>query len=278
MPETATEVKPEVAKVEPVVVKTEPVEDIVSRVSKFKPEEPKPEVKNEFGLTQDDYEKVKNDPTLSKFYKSLESGAGKKFQEAAELKKNYERKMQELDIWTPEKVKSLLNKQDFVESAKKVAQDQNPPNSGVSDETWSAMSEAEKQRIKSLESKVSSLELQNHLSQMRQQDEKLKGKYANYDPQAVDIITQDLLTGKAQATREELWKVYDYENAVRRAYELGKQDKQEVTNGKVNASSFEGKTVAAQTNPIEALPKESDRSYFGRIVLNNLTKYGTKKQ
>ncbi len=81
--------------------KSEP--DLITRVSQFKKEEPKPEATNEatsetkdtFGLTQEDFEKVNTDPVLSKFYKSMQADYTRKTQAAANDKKEAERIKQE---------------------------------------------------------------------------------------------------------------------------------------------------------------------------------------
>jgi hypothetical protein len=114
--------------------------------------------------------------------------------------------------------------------------------------------------------------------ELKKQDETLKTRYANYNPEAVDIITSDLLTGKVRATREDLWKVYDYEPAVKRAYELGRQDGQTEKQEKVNSISAEGMSTM---QPNKEVPKpgekESTHSYFGRIVMGNLTKMNVRR-
>ena len=105
------------------------------------------------------------------------------------------------------------------------------------------------------------------------QDEQLKTKYANYDPSAVDVITSELLTGKRQATREDLFRAIDYENAVKRAYELGKADSAVDKQEKINASSYDGISTGKPATDLPVAAKnESTISYFGKLVENNIRK------
>ena len=147
----------------------------------------------------------------------------------------------------------------------------------MSETEWSSLTANEKKQWQVMQNELTSLKQQQNQQQILQsfkaQDDTLKTKYANYDPQAVDMITNDLLTGKRQATREDLFRSYDYENAVKRAYELGKQDSGIVNIEKVNASAYEGlQTGKPATDTPIAEKNESTHSLFRRIVENNLRK------
>lgn len=261
-------------------VKTEPVaqpvaeapvtpkEDLLTRVSKVnltpKPKEPD----NPFGLSKEDYDKVNTDPTLSKFYKSMQADYTRSKQQIAAEKKDLEAKLNQDKSWTPERIATLLNDPNFVQAAQQVLT--NPPNSGYNNTEWSMLSDNEKKQIVGMQQQIQSLQLQNTLAGIKQQDEQLKTKYANYDPQAVDIITNDLLQGKVQATREHLYKVLDYDNAVNRAYELGKQDARVDTTEKVNSSSVDGYVMKGEREVPAANKGESGGSFFRRLAENNL--------
>jgi len=190
----------------------------------------------------------------------------------ANIRKSLEKEKETISSWSPERVQSLLNDKNFVDAAQKLQQFQNPPQSGLSDEEWSALSEGEKAKFKQIEQKVSQLEQLNYLSTLKQQDEQLKGRYANYEPTKIDEITQSLITGKVQATREDLWKVIDYENAVERAYKLGLQDRNNYNQEKINASSPEGFNT---TNAVKLEPNNGEKSgdFFKRILLNNMSRF-----
>ena len=256
----------------------EPKEDLVSRASKVKLEEKKVEPSNPFGLTKEDYDKVQADPTLSKFYKSMQSDYGRKTQEISELRKNYETKISDATKWTPEKIQQVLNDQNFVQAASQVLQSQAPKDFNGTQNDWSALSDSEKQRVLNLEKGYQQMSMQLAHEQMRKQDDTLKTKYSNYDPQAVDVITNELLQGKRNATREDLWKAVDYENAVKRAYELGRQDKQPEVLERQNASSMDGMQVNSPTRTEPPKKEESNSQALRRIFLDNLTKLKGRNQ
>ena len=258
-----TETAPVVASSQPVEVK----EDLITRVSKEAVvEQPKPE--NTFGLTKEDWDKVQTDPTLKKYYDSMHTDYQKKTQTIAEQRKEIERTLNEYKNWSPEKVNQLLKDENFVKAAAQVVQTQAPRGWTGSEEKWSSLSESDKREFVDMQSRMRQLEDVNYRNMKMQQDSQLKTKYANYDPNGVDILTADLLAGKVQATREELWKVMDYEPAVKRAYELGKKDGK----GEVGQSTYMPNGV--QTQPIsEALKPEkgeNDRQYFKRLAERNL--------
>lgn len=280
------EVKPEApvaeVKTETPVETPKTVDDLISRVSKVKVEEPKKEADNPFGLTSDDFQKVTTDPVLSKYYKSMLSDYTKKTMTVADEKKSVEAKLAEMSNWTKDRVKTLQSDPAFLKAAQEVLAEQNPPNSGYSDEAWGNLSQEDRQRMVAMQQKILEMEqksqLQTQLQELKVQDETLKQRYANYNPEAVDIITSDLLTGKVRATREDLWKVYDYEPAVKRAYELGRQDGQVEKTEKTNSISAEGLSTL---QPNKEIPKPGDKestgSYFGKLVLNNLSKMNVRR-
>jgi len=258
------------------------VDDLISRVSRVRVEEPQKHVDNPFGLTSDDFQKVTTDPVLSKYYKSMHSDYIKKTTAVADEKKTVDAKLAEMSTWSKDRVKTLQSDPAFLKAAQEVLAEQNPPNSGYSDEAWSNLDPEIKKRLQVNEQRILELEqksqLQNQLVELKQQDETLKTRYANYNPEAVDIITSDLLTGKVRATREDLWKVYDYEPAVKRAYELGRQDGNVEKVEKTNSISAEGLSTMQPNNEVpKANDKENTSSYFGRLVMNNLTKKNIRR-
>jgi len=274
----------EPVKEEPLVNKQaqEVAESLVTRASKIKLEEPKKEADNPFGLTSEDFQKVTTDPVLSKYYKSMLSDYTKKTMTVADEKKTVEAKLAEMSNWTKDRVKTLQSDPAFLKAAQEVLAEQNPPNSGYTDEAWGNLSQEDRQRMVSMQQKILEMEqktqLQQQLQELKTQDETLKTRYANYNPEAVDIITNDLLTGKVRATREDLWKVYDYEPAVKRAYELGRQDGQVEKREKTNSISAEGMSTMQPNKEIpKAGEKESTGSYFGKLVMNNLTKMNVRR-
>jgi hypothetical protein len=264
--------------VEAPVVEAPAVEDLVTRVSKvetvIKPniEEPTFDLK--------DIQNIK-DPQAKeqalKAYKSFQRGFGEKFEELANLRKELNEIKNKNTQWTPERIRQELNKPDFIQASQEVLQEQNPQNSGMNETEWSSLTSNEKKQWQVMQQELTSLKQQNQnqqiLQNFKQQDEQLKTRYANYDSNAVDIITSELLSGKRQATREDLHKAIDYDNAVMRAYELGKQDGSSNLTEKLNASSYDGITTGKPATDVPIANKnESTTSFFGRLVENNIRK------
>jgi hypothetical protein len=250
-------------------------EDLISRVSKFKPEAPiKKEEANPFGLSKEDYDRVQNDPTLSKFYKSMQSDYIKKTQEAAEVKRQAEEIKKQSQSWTKERLQGEINKPDFIQAAQQYASEMNPPNSGLTDQEYSALTDKEKAQLSEMRQQVNQLQTQNWQMHQKQQDEQLKGKYANYAPDIVDTTITRLVNKEAIATREDIWKVVDYENAVQRAYELGKQDRITETNEKQQSASYDGFNATPKTEAPKIEQGESNSKYFQRIARERLREAG----
>lgn len=273
--QTVEQAKPEVSTPQP----KEP--DLVTRVSQFKVEAPAKaeplDTEEKFDFKELEAEAEKN-PVLMKAYKSLQRGFNTKFQELAEIKKSLQPKA-EPSNWTPEKVQSLMSDPAFVQAAQALAgpvQSKEP-----TDEEYSALQPHEKQKITQLEQELAAIKNQTLKAQseaMRiKQDQEIAQKYGNYQPEAVDIITADLLAGKVQATREHLWKVVDYDDAVKRAYELGRQDRQLDTQEKVNSTSFSGVNAVNTTEPPKAVPGETNRAFWNRIATKALSEQGRVK-
>lgn len=261
--------------------------DLITRVSQFKKEEPTTETttgtttetKDTFGLTQEDFEKVNTDPVLSKFYKSMQADYTRKTQAAANDKKEAEKIKQESEKlktefsnWSPERIQQLLNDQNFVSAAQVVMKQQAPSNFEGTQDEWSTLSEVDKAKFQNLEREVSILKQQNYQAHKQQEDETLKNKYANYNPQAIDVLTADLLQGKVNATREYLYKAMYHDDNVKNAYELGLQDGKNGIKEKVSSSAMEGTVAVSSKEPLKKEEGESDRNYFKRIFLNNVAK------
>jgi hypothetical protein len=275
---------PEAGQVERVITKEEqvigkevvapnpepPKEDLVSRVSKVKVEEPKKEEpSNPFSLTREDWDKVQSDPSLKKYYQSMLTDYQKKTTELSEQRKEVERTKQSAN-WTPERIQQLLNDPTFVQAAQQVASTQNPPDSGLSDQEYSALTDKEKAQLTSMQQEVQTLKMQNWQMQQRQQDEILRNKYANYAPDIVDTTISKLVRNQLNASREDIWKVLDYDEAVKRAYQLGKQDKLSENTEKQQALSVEGFNATPQSEAPKIEQGESNSNFFKRIALKRL--------
>jgi hypothetical protein len=247
-------------------------EDLLTRINKTRDNaDVKPPAEGDFDFNYNDIAKIE-DPRAreqaEKAYKSFQRGFNTKFQEIADIRKTLEAKLHETDSWTPEKIQALMKNPDFVQAAQSAAGSYAPNQSGgaMNDEEWSALTDGEKQQFQLMQQQINAITQQNQQLYMKQQDEQLSGKYANYQPEIVDTLTNDLLQGKYQATREDVWKVHDYENAVRRAYELGKSDRQLDLSDKVQANSTDGMAVTERTELPQKQENESSRNYFIRLA------------
>ena len=239
-------------------------EDLIKRASQVKlaeqPAKPPAESDNPFGLSRETWDEVQKNPTLKKYYDSMQDGFRKKTTEVSNEKYHLQKELEKLNNWTPERIQQLLNDPKFVNAAQSII-GQQPNGEYESDEA---------KRIKQLENEINSIKGNSFQTLKLQQDEQMKGRYANYNPEAIDIITNDMLTGKVQATREHLWKVLDYDEAVKRAYELGKTDGQGNTKEKISAMSVgDGTSMAVPGEKLEPLQGESDRSYLSRLFQKN---------
>jgi hypothetical protein len=248
-----------------------PKEDLVSRVSKVKVEAPKKveEPSNPFSLTREDWDKVQSDPSLKKYYQSMLTDYQKKTTDLSEQRRQLETQKQSAN-WTPERINQLLEDPQFVNAAQQVASQKNPSNSGLTDTEYSALTDKEKAQLVSMQNEVQSLKLQNYQMQQKQQDETLKTKYANYAPDIVDTTIHQLVTNQVQASREDIWKVRDYDDAVKRAYQLGRQDRESENTEKQQALSSEGYTATPQDKVPEIEKGESGTTFFKRLALRRL--------
>lgn len=278
----APKVEAPAAEVKP-VEQAKPAENLVSRVAAFKPE-----VKPVVPVAEDafDFKQIEaiKDPLAKdialKAYKSMQSGFGKKFQEIAELRKTLEAKASETANWSPERVQSLLNDPNFVKAAQQVAGTSSVNNqnqSGLTNEEWSALTDNERAQLGAMQHKINMLENINSQTLKLQQDEQLKTKFANYDPRAVDLLTNDLLQGKVQATREHLHKVLDYEQAVERAYQLGLTDGTKGKQERLNASSYQGSSAINSSERPQPEKGEGNLNFFQRVARQRLAESLAKK-
>lgn len=254
-----------------VVKQSEP--DLLSKVSQFRKSTPAPSSQD----NQDffDYKQIEaiTDPVAKdiavKAYKSMQAGLTQKTQSIAEQRRALEQKQQEMQTWSPERIqRELLNNPQFLQAAQQVAgnSQQNPLNSGLTNEEYSALTDREKAQMVELKQQVTMLQQTNHQARMQQEDAQLQSKYADYDPQEVSTLWNDLSTGRIQATREHLYKVANYERAVKAAYELGKQEVSQLNQTRANGASVNG----MQVNNSNGLPTrekgENDVSFFQKIA------------
>jgi len=247
-------------------------ESIATRVANFKPEQTKVSNQSE-DITFDpkSFDNITSVEEAKKFaeqsYKSFEKGFNRKFQDLAELKKTLEAKVTDSSSWTTEKIQSLLQDPSFVSAAQSVLGQSGYK--GDSDDDFSNLSEKERAEILEIKRQNNLLMQNQNLLLTKQQDEALKAKFPNYRSEAVDTITADLLQGKVKNTREYIWKAYDYEEALDRAYKLGMQDAKKTINENAETASFEG-VDATSSAPVKREKGESGENLLKRIYAYNL--------
>jgi hypothetical protein len=266
-------VKIEESKTEP--VSDTPDDDIVSRVLKATPKSVEPEADSADTDTKfnfNDIEKI-TDPEAKKYaesaYKSMEKGYQKKFQELADQRKQLEQQMYEQSKWTPEKVDALLSNQEFIQAAQAKLQATNPTEGELSDDEWSALSPKERSEFKAMQSKLMQMENSNKSLQMKQELERqvqdLSGKYASFDKSKVIGMLTDINAGKFSATLEHIHKVVDYEDAIRRAYRMGKEDRQLDVKEKSAVSTIDvAGAVQPSNTEIKRQEGESSKAFLMR--------------
>jgi hypothetical protein len=233
---------------------------------------------------------------MEQTYKSIQSDYTKKTQAVAEERRKLEEDRKALETratqanqrqpWTAEKIqKELLSDPSFVAEAQRLAQvnptPSNPNSSGLSDDQWSALTAEEKAKFTLMERKISELEQQSIQSKqqaqqavVQQQHQALKSKFANYDSDYVDLTINKVVKGEAQIGLEDIWKALDYESAVNRAYELGKQDGAGRGKELNQNRSFEGGQVRNANSTLEAEKNESGPSFFRRLAISRLAEVG----
>ena len=241
-----------------------PEEDLVTRASKVKTEtQAKTEIDEKFNINDLDA-KIEQlpDPALKEqvlgLKKSLLKGENQKYQEIANLRKQYESKLAESTNWTPERIQGLLQDPNFVKAAQSIVN--TPPTSAET----SMLTDAEKRQLDDNNRQVQALMYQNQQLLRTQQDGQLKQRYANYDANMVDQTFNDMLNGRVQATREHIWKVVDYEQAVQRAYELGKQDRNIQNQERAAGISFETGRNMPQPTTVERQKGETTAQFLQR--------------
>lgn len=262
--------------------------DVIDRVNKFMQSNDPSKLPQVDGGDDFDIKQLDSiaDPTqreiLKKGFNSLRNGFNKKYMTLAEETKAVRELKQQLESqirekaqdegWTPQRVQSLLNRPDFVQSAQAII-----GNGQTSDDYLTEEQKQDRARVSALEREIANLKSMSSEAVWNQQHTILKQKFPEYDSNAVDTIRADFLAGKVQAGPEHLWKVHDYdhlikrmESKVRAAYEMGRQDERGGVQEKINSNSYSGINV----NPSEDVPvrekDESSKSYFTRIGLRNL--------
>ncbi len=256
--------------------------DLITKVSEFKRSQAAP-VKTDNQPTFFDYKEIEKitDPTARKFaedaYKSMQSGFTKKTQEIADLKRETENKLVEMQNWTPERIQQYcLNNPSFLSAAQIIA-NQNAQNGAKTDEQFSALTESEKARIDALNSKINTLEQSNFQATVAQRDSQLQTRYPDYNPQQIDSAIRNLAQLNPLDIREHVYKSLKHDEDVAAAYELGRQESKSLNQQKINAISSDGNRVISSNGKPVREKNDTDQTYFMKMALHNLTEYKNRK-
>ena len=256
----------------PTVVSAEPVvsqnttDDIIARASKFVEDNaPKNPVVDKVDFNSQELDKLLEgvtDPVIKeqliKKSKSLESGFNRKFQDLAEIRKQLEKSQQ----WTPERVQSLLQDPQFVQAAQSIVP--STPPDGMTTEEYSQLTDTEKQKLASMEQELGFLKSQQLQTLKKEEDARLIAKYSdNYKPEAIDSLLNDMMQGRRIATREDIFKVIDYENMAKRVYAMAMSDKNNKNQERINASVVpSGASIVPNSDVPKQSANQSSKQYF----------------
>ena len=287
MPETYTAPQTVEPAVPPVQAEAPTTEDLVTRASKVtvpvQPEKAPEGSQETINFNVKDFEKIQ-DPSARKLaedaYKSMQSDYTRKTQDLAAKRKEAESLKAQAEA-SKYDIPTLLNDPKWVQVASEYQKTLKPQpevtgNGDLTQEEFSYLAPEQQKlylKTKQIEQGQQVLVSQLQSERLQKEDVTLKSRYANYEPQTVDKIYQDMMTGRVQATREHLWKVVDYEAAVNRAYQLGLQDRKIETAEKVAGSSQpSGVSVTPSSDTPARLPNEAGTEYFKRLAVHNFQK------
>jgi hypothetical protein len=270
---------PENTNVQPEVVK-----DLVSKVSEFKKNKATTATTQENFFDYKEIEKI-TDPNARKFaedaYKSMQSGFTKKTQEIAEQKRAFDQKLAEMQNWSPERIqRELLNNPQFLQAAQQVAQTQNPPNSGLTEEQFSALTPQEKAelaQVPTLKNEINQLKQVNYQTIVAQRDSQLQTRYPDYNPTQIDATIRDLAQMNPLDIREHVYKSLKHDEDVAAAYELGRQETRGLNQEKINAITSNGNSVASADGLPTREKGDTDQTYFMKLANFRLAQFKNRK-
>lgn len=209
--------------------------------------------------------------------KHLEAGFNKKYQAVADLRKKMEADAANNDTWTPQRLQQYLQRPDFIQAAQALQQQAAPQQWTGSTEEWSALTDGEKGQFMEMNQRLHRQESQmNEILTMRE-DELLKQQYPDYDPQLVNKLKADLISGSYQATRADIWKVANFESAVERAYRLGKEDAAKDRNERSSAASITPNGGGMNVTPANEVPDDVRKGGIAAIGRWRLQQFRNKK-
>jgi hypothetical protein len=268
-PEVGTQVPSQAPVVEPNVIKTD---DLVKRMHNTVPT---PE-SSDVGYDPKKIEQIK-DPEAKKLVEelklSLEKGFNQKFMKLANEKKETEALRLKLEAqtnqpWTPERVQALLRDPNFAQSAASLQQSAPPADWSGSTEEWSTLTPNEKRQFSELRGAVQNQQNQLNRMLISSEEEKIKAKYPDYDPNNVERWYKDAAEGRIPEgqIRELIHKALNFEKYVEGGYKFGLEDRNVMLREKsqgMSPNSVNTQTVADVPKRAEG---ESSRSLFAKLA------------
>lgn len=269
---------------EAVIQSPPPVKDLTTKISEFKKSQivPTPQDNQNSFFDYKDLEKI-TDPTARKFaedaYKSMQAGLTRKTQAIAEKERGFEQKLQEMQNWTPERIQRELSNPQFVQAAQQYQQIQNPPNSGLTEEQFSALTPQEKAelaQVPTLKNEINQLKQVNLQGKVSQRDSQLQAKYPDYNPNQINETINNLAHMDPLDIREHVYKSLKHDEDVSAAYELGRQESKGLTQTKINAITQNGNSATPHNFPIRE-KGDTDQMWFGKIANFRLAEFKNRK-
>lgn len=260
-----------------------PIKDLVTRVSEFKKTQvaAKTQAPIDNQNTFFDYKEIEKitDPVAKKFaedaYKSMQSGFTKKTQEIAEQKRGFEQKINEMQNWSPERIqRELLNNPQFLQAAQQIAGNQSAT---APTEEFSALTPQEKAKVDALMSKVTTLEQSNFQATVAQRDSQLQARYSDYNPIQIDETIRNLAQMNPLDIREHVYKSLKHDEDVSAAYELGKSERNNLNQTKINAITSDGNTIASSDGLPIREKGDTDQAYFQKLANFRLAQFKNRK-
>ncbi len=260
---------------------TAPAQTVVQRVSQIKEPTTTAPVATDTEITYDPKVLEALSPEARQqaeaFIKSVQGDYTRKTQVLAEQRKTLEASAAEPQTWTAERLQQMLKDPGFLQIATQALSHRGDGKGGVqidgqqfTEEEWSVLSDAEKAQLTQNQNGVKVLQKQMYDLHVQQEDTVLQTKYASYNPEEVNKLSDDLVNNRVRATREHLYQVLNYERDINRAYELGKTDMRDGIVVKSGGSTDTGGTVTQTSEVPEKGKNESGPAYFKRLALRRI--------
>lgn len=258
-----------------------PEPDLLTKVAQFKlpvQEIINPPDQPELAGITDPVAKKAAAEAVERMRRGMQADYTKKLEEAQSL-------VEKSRSWTPQRIQQeLLTNPEFLSAAQMIQASQTTPERQITQEEYSALTESEKSKLASIP------QLQNELQQIKNQsaqevlranittqDTTLRSKYSDYDSTAIDRATVDLAKLNLAEVREYIYKATNYENNVKKAYEIGKLEGQGKLQTKINTIAPNGTSAVSNEGVPTKISGESDKAFFIRLGQFRLAQFKTQK-